>query len=199
MTWIIAGLGNPGDEYQYTRHNTGRIIGEYLHEAFDGEPWKNDKRTNSLMAKGSHKKDSLVFVFPETYMNKSGGALAPLVTSPKKAEQLIVIYDDIDLPFGTFRISFNRGSGGHRGLESIIRSLKTEKFVRVRVGISPVTPAGKIKKPIGPEKVEKHILGKFKDDELKALKKMSKTIAEAVMMLMTESREKAMSTFNAAK
>ena len=82
-------------------------------------------------------------------MNNSGKSLFPLIKSKKTAEQLVVVYDDLDLPLGTLKVSFNRGSGGHRGLDSIIKALKTREFTRIRIGTSSATPSGKIKKPIG--------------------------------------------------
>ena len=95
-------------------------------------------------------------------MNKSGLAVKPIITSKKKAEALIVIHDDLDLPIGKFKISFNKSSGGHRGVESIIKAIKTEAFTRVRIGISPATPSGKLKKPKGEKDVGDFILGEFK-------------------------------------
>ncbi len=197
MTLTIACLGNPGEEYAKTRHNTGRIVGDFLHTAWGGSEWKTDKKLNALTAKATVGKHTVQFVYPETFMNKSGAAVKPLITSVKKAEQLVVVYDDLDLGIGSMKLSFNRGSGGHRGLESIAKAIKTEKFMRVRVGISPVTAGGKTKKLLGPEKVEKHILGAFKADELGAIKKLSQRIADGLESLMNDGREKAMSVYNA--
>jgi PTH1 family peptidyl-tRNA hydrolase len=119
-----------------------------------------------------------------------------LITSVKAAEKLMVIYDDLDLPFGKNKISFNKSSGGHKGLESIIKNIKTEKFARVRVGISPKTASGKIKKPIGEEAVTKIIMGKFKPDELTSLKKLSKEVHVALETFVSEGIEKSMTGFN---
>lgn len=129
-------------------------------------------------------------------MNNSGKSVASLVKNKKDAVRLVVIYDDLDLPVGSFKISFNRGSGGHKGLESIVKALKTREFARVRVGISPATPSGKLKKPSGEKAVHDFIIGNFKDKEMEAIKKVSKKAIEAVEALITEGREKAMSEFN---
>ncbi len=94
------------------------------------------------------------------------------------------------------KISYNKSSGGHNGLESIIRAVKTEAFPRVRIGTAPANAKGDAKIPHGDDKIEKFILGSFKDDESKALKKVAKLAAEAVEMLVKEGREKAMSVFN---
>lgn len=196
MPYIIAGLGNPGEEYKGTRHNAGRIAVGTIKHAYDFSDWKPDMKTKAQISKGEIDGEKVTLVVPDTFMNKSGSALAPLATSPKKAEKLIVIYDDLDLPIGTMRMSFNRGSGGHRGLESIIKSLKTEAFVRIRIGIAPTTPSGKTKKPSGESAVEKHILGEFKKPEQDVLKKNTKRLVEILPVLFEKGLSVAMSEFN---
>lgn len=193
MAYIIAGLGNPGEEYENTRHNTGRII---LKSLFDDE-FEFDKKINAQVGVIKIGKEKVKLVAPDTFMNNSGKAVAALVKSVKAAEKLIVIYDDFNFPLGKIRISYNRSSGGHNGVESIIKSVKTEAFVRIRIGVAPETAKGDAKVPHGDEKIEKFILGKFKDDEMKVIKKVSKTVAEAVEVLIKEGREKAMSVYNA--
>lgn len=200
MAYIIVGLGNPGDEYALTRHNAGRIILNVIRKKTDGNDWEFNKKLNALTTKstiGSGKKaETITLVEPEGFMNRSGASVAPLITSIKKAESLVVIYDDLDLPIGTMKISFNKSSGGHRGLESIIKAVKTTAFTRIRIGISPATPSGKLKKPTGESAVEKHILGEFKKPELETVKKLGKKAAEALEVLVLESREKAMTLYN---
>ena len=172
---LIVGLGNPGTEYEKTRHNAGRIIVRMIEDKLD------------VKAK---------FLTPDTFMNNSGKAVAPLIKSKKDLADLIVIYDDIDLPIGKIKISFNRSSGGHNGLRSIIKSLKSEEFLRIRIGICPETPSGKLKKPKGEKAVLNFLLGEFKKPELEILKKLSKKIAEAIDTISFESKEKAMSLYN---
>ncbi len=195
MSYIIVGLGNPGEEYTNTRHNTGRILVSWLGKANDAE-WKTDSKINAEVSKIKIGKTSVTLVLPNTFMNNSGKSLKILVTNEKAAQKLIVIYDDLDLPFGTTKISYNRSSGGHKGLESIIKAIKTQNFARIRVGISPHTATGKIKKPSGEEAVTKVILGKFKDKEIKDLKKISKKIDEAVETFVSSGLERAMTSFN---
>ena len=197
MPYIIAGLGNPGEEYENTRHNTGRIVLNAVAKAFETEDFSFDKKMNALVSKGKIGKEKVTFIEPETFMNKSGSAIKYLVKSPKAAEKLVVIYDDFQLPIGRIKISFNRSSGGHNGLESVIKAVKTEAFVRIRVGTAAENAKGNAKVPHGDEKVLKFILGKYKDDEMKELKKVGKYAAEAVEMIVKEGREKAMSVFNA--
>ncbi len=114
----------------------------------------------------------------------------------KAAEKLIVVYDDLDLPIGKIKISFDRGSGGHKGIESIATTLKTKKFTRIRVGISPVTPGGKIKKPNSESVVDDFILKKFKPSEMDELKKVFKRVSEAIEAIVTDGPMIAMNHFN---
>lgn len=129
-------------------------------------------------------------------MNNSGKAVAPLVKTKKDLNDLVVIYDDIDLPLGKIKISFNRSDGGHNGLGSIIKHLKSQEFVRIRIGISGVTPKGVVKKPKGEGAVLKFLLGEFKKSELETIKKLSKTVVEAVETIFTEGKDKAMTLYN---
>lgn len=161
--YTIVGLGNPGEMYAETRHNTGRMAMEVL-------------------KKREIPKVKLVFL--GTFMNKSGSGVSKVIKSKKAAGKLIVIYDDLDLPVGAMKISFNRGSGGHKGLESVIRAVKTKEFVRIRIGIGKKND------------VEKHILGKFSPKEKEILKKVFKKVADAVEVISSESLEKAMMEFN---
>lgn len=193
---LTVGLGNPGKEYEKTRHNAGRIILEYIAKANDFGDWKSDMKTKSLRAKGEIEKQKFDFMLPETFMNNSGNAVAPVIDDKKKLKNLVVIYDDLDIPVGSLKISFNRSSGGHNGLGSIIKRVKSEEFVRIRVGVSPHTPTGKLKKPKGEEAVLKFLLGAFKEDELKTLKKQAKQISEILVCLSAESKDKAMSIYN---
>ena len=193
---LIVGLGNPGEEYEKTRHNAGRIILEYIAKAQDFSEWKNDMKTKSLRAKGEIEKEKFDFMLPETFMNNSGLAVAPVIDGPKKLKNLVVVYDDLDIPVGSIKISFNRSSGGHNGLESVIKRVKSREFVRIRIGVSPHTPTGKLKKPSGEAAVLKFLLGTFKDDELKELKKLSKKITEILVCLSADGKDKAMTLFN---
>jgi PTH1 family peptidyl-tRNA hydrolase len=197
MSYIIAGLGNPGQEYENTRHNTGRIILDFIKKEFLGDDFVFEKKINALTSEIKIGKDKIRLIEPETFMNNSGKSLAQLIKSIKAAEKLIVIYDDFNLPLGKIRISYNRSSGGHNGLESIIKSIKTEAFVRIRIGVAPENSKGNAKVPHGDDKIEKFILGKFKDEEIKILKKISKKICEAIEVIIKEGREKAMSIYNA--
>jgi len=175
----VVGLGNPGSEYENTRHNTGRIVAGHVAKRLENSKIK-----------------FLKFLLPDNFMNNSGKAVAPLIKSKKDLKDLVVVYDDIDLPLGKMKISFNRSSGGHNGLGSIIKSLKSQEFARIRIGISPATPKGVVKKPKGEKAVLNFLLGEFKKPELDAIKKLSKKVTEAVEMIYAEGLWKAMSLYN---
>lgn len=213
MSFIVVGLGNPGSEYENTRHNTGRIVLDAFAKAHDFPEWTLDKKLNALVSKssisssskGRAKPSMVLLIEPETFMNKSGESIKnlPLTThhlpqGQKKIKiqeitNMVVIHDDLDIPFGTYKISFNKSSGGHRGVESIIKSVKTQAFTRVRVGIA--SSAAAVKKSQNETTVEKTILGRFTSGELAELKKLAKRIAEGLTVLITEGREKAMSQY----
>ncbi len=201
--YIITGLGNPGEKYAETRHNAGRIAAECFAKQNELSDFTLNKKYQSLVSSGEisgkagKKKvtEKVMVLLPETFMNKSGNAVKPLITSVKKAEHLIVIHDDLDMPIGKIKILFNRGSGGHKGIESIKRAIKTEAFTRIKIGISPETPSGKMRKPNG-EKILDFIVGPFKKDELAEMKKTAKKASEALTMIIIEGRERAMNTFN---
>ncbi|MEK7176886.1 MAG: aminoacyl-tRNA hydrolase [Patescibacteria group bacterium] len=173
--YIVVGLGNPGTEYAHTRHNVGRMMEDYIEDS------------GKIKAK---------FLYLPTFMNKSGVGVAKFVKSKKEAEKLVVIYDDLDLPLGSLKISYSRSSGGHRGVESIIRALKTENFIRLRIGIAPATSGGKIRKPKGEKAVLDFILGKFRATEEATLKKVFKTALDAVETIVSEGKDVAMNKFN---
>lgn len=172
MNWIIVGLGNPGEEYRGTRHNAGR------------------ETLATLVKNGLLAEKSVTIVFPDTFMNQSGRAVKPLIKNLKAAERLVVLRDDLDLPLGRGKMVFNRGAGGHKGVESISRAIKTQAFIQIKIGLTPR------KKPRGPAAVQKFILGKFRPAELAVLKKLHKKIAGALTTLLTAGRERAMSEFN---
>lgn len=196
MTFTIVGLGNPGEEYKNTRHNTGRIILDDIKKNLNFPDWKFDKKSNAQISKGEIGKNKVILICPETFMNKSGLSVKSFVKNLKDAERTCVIYDDLDLPFRTNKMVFNRGSGGHKGIESIVRNIKTEAFLRVRIGISKTTPSGKIKKPKGEDAVGKFILDSFKKEELDELKKITTKVVEGLDAWVNETKDKAMSFFN---
>ena len=188
-----------------TRHNAGRMVVLELARKEGMGELVFDKKINALVGKGkivgpafakaSTGKEKVQIILPETFMNKSGNALKNIITSVKKAENLIVVHDDIDLPLGKIKISFGKNSGGHKGVESVIKAVKTINFTRVRIGISATNAKGVVKKPSG-DKFLDYIVGKFKPAELAEMKKTAKKSAEALSMIVTGGAEKAMGEFN---
>ena len=191
----IVGLGNPGEEYKLSRHNAGRIIVDDFRKNEKLDDFEINKKINALVSEGKVAKEKTMLILPETFMNKSGLSLKNLITSKKKAESLIVVHDDVDLPLGRAKISFSSGSGGHKGVESIMRAIKTKDFARIRVGVSPTTPSGKIKR-IESKKMGDFILGNFSPKEQAIIKKESKKITSALEAMIGEGREKAMNFLN---
>jgi PTH1 family peptidyl-tRNA hydrolase len=194
--FTIVGLGNPGEIYEHNRHNAGRLVLELLAKKFDFTDWKDDVKIKALTAKGEMGGKKVQFILPNNFMKISGTSVAPLINSPKDLEQLIVVYDDLDIPLGSMKISYDRSSGGHNGVESVIKRVKSQKFTRIRVGICPVTPSGKLKPRPGGEDRKDFLLKDFKDADLAELKKLSKKIGEAIEMYITDGRAKAMTLFN---
>jgi PTH1 family peptidyl-tRNA hydrolase len=150
-----------------------------------------NKTSNALVAKGALEGENATLVLPETMMNLSGKAVAAYVKSPKAAKSLLVIHDDLDLPLGTIKMVFGRGSGGHKGVESIMRAIKTKDFARLRIGISAAGKKNQAKKVQGEEKVIKMVIGKWKPTEEVAFKKVLKKAAEATRLFATEGIESA--------
>ena len=206
MAWVIAGLGNPGEEYDLTRHNTGRMAVDFFAHAMKFSDWHVDMKAKAHVRSGMVGKTAVALVAPDTFMNKSGVAVARFVKSAKAAERLVVVHDDLDLPLGSMKISYDRGSGGHKGLESVMRAVKTKRFIRVRIGVSPTTTSGLLRKPEGEKAVLDFILTKFsvkggstsggKTSELGEMRKVFKRVAEALTTIVSEGRERAMNEFN---
>ena len=138
---IIIGLGNPGEQYKNTRHNVGFMAVDAFAEKNSFPEFKLQKKSNSLVSlghspTGEPEKDDIILVKPQTFMNESGKAVHSLTKNyPLKTNNLVVVHDDIDLPVGTMKIIKERGSAGHKGVESIIQNIGNEGLVRIRIGI----------------------------------------------------------------
>ncbi|OGG78006.1 hypothetical protein A3A36_00870 [Candidatus Kaiserbacteria bacterium RIFCSPLOWO2_01_FULL_52_12b] len=185
MSIVIVGLGNPGKEYEKTRHNAGRnavaLVG--TQEGFDD--FVLNKTAKAQVSKGAIGGENVTLVLPETFVNASGKAVSTFIKTSKAAKNLLVIHDDLDLPLGTIKMVFGRGSGGHKGVESIMRAIKTKDFARIRIGISGEGKHHQAKKISGEEKIIKHVIGKWKPSEEAAVKKVLKKVAEAVRLFAT--------------
>ncbi len=186
---LIVGLGNPGRKFNRTRHNIGFRVLDDLSKENDFSDFKLLKKFNSLISEGEISGKKILLVKPQTFMNKSGQAVKLLIKNLKlKIKNLFVVHDDIDLPLGKIKIIKNRGSAGHKGVESIIREMATKNFVRFRIGIQP--QKGKPKNP------ENFVLQKFSKNEEKIIKKVIKKSCNALKTALTEGIEKSMTKFN---
>jgi PTH1 family peptidyl-tRNA hydrolase len=196
MAYVIVGLGNPGKEYEKTRHNAGRAAVQLLAKQGSFDEFAFNKKANALVSQGTIGGENATLVLPETMMNLSGKAVMQFVKSPKTAKNLLVVQDELDLPLGAMKLVFDRGSGGHKGIESINRAIKTSAYARLRIGISGAGKKNQAKKPNDEEKVIKHVIGKWKPSEDTAVKKMLKKAAAVSALFVTEGLEKATTEAN---
>jgi len=193
---LIVGLGNPGKKYEKTRHNLGFMTIDNLQLTIDNfSNWKLNKESKSLIAIGQMLKakdqmSKVILAKPQTFMNLSGKAVKQIIKNCKlKIENLVVVHDDVDLPLGKIRIIKNRGAGGHKGVESIIRELGTKNFVRIRIGI-------KSNAKIKLQNAETFVLKNFTKDEEKIIKETIKKTAEAIEFYSKEGLEKTQNIYN---
>ena len=185
--WMIVGLGNPGKEYEKTRHNVGfrsvELVAGQLKTKIDKIKFK------ALTRMVNHQGKKILLVEPQTYMNLSGAAVSALAAYYKvKPDHILVIFDDISLPVGRIRIRKDGSAGGHNGIKSIIQSLGTDKFPRVKVGVGA--------KPHPDYDLADWVLSKFSAQEEKALAPALENAAAAALLLLEQGVEKAASAFN---
>ncbi|MEA3293014.1 MAG: aminoacyl-tRNA hydrolase [Patescibacteria group bacterium] len=186
---LIIGLGNPGKKYQNTRHNIGFQAIDEIAKENDFSLFKFSKKGNALLSQGKIGNKKIILAKPQTFMNKSGIAVKNLACYYKVApSEIWVIHDDIDLIFGKIKIQKNRGSAGHKGVQSIFNEIKTKNFIRFRIGIKQ--NAQELKN------VEKFVLKKFEKKEEETLQKIIKKIKEIIGFSLKQGIEKAMSEFN---
>jgi len=190
----IVGLGNPGEEYAKQRHNVGWMVLDELVKDFNlPNPVPSSKYSGSISA-GQIGDVAVTLLYPDTFMNHSGKAVRKLV--PKGEEgNLLLIYDDVDVPLGTFKLSMGRGDGGHNGVSSVIASLDTKEFMRLRVGIASRGWFGAIKRPTG-ARLPKHVLSDFSRSELPTLAGVLKELPTVVKTIATDGLTRAMNTYN---
>ncbi len=173
---LIIGLGNPGKEYERTRHNAGFVVIDKLTTDY-GLRTTADKRSDAEVAKGKINGKRALLAKPQTFMNNSGMAARALLNFYKLTPaNIIVIHDDKDIPLGEFRIQKNRGAAGHNGVQSIIDQLGTKNFTRVRVGVAPQDKTIR--------DTAEFVLGKFTKEEQKLLSKVVVKIMEEIKQLV---------------
>jgi PTH1 family peptidyl-tRNA hydrolase len=186
---LIVGLGNPGIKYKKTRHNIGFRVLDKFQKENDFPDFEFSKKFNALISKKNTGKEKIILSKPETFMNNSGQTVKKLTTYYSiPFINLIIIHDDIDLLLGKMRISKNRGSAGHKGVESIIKELGSKNFARLRIGIR--NQKSKV------ENSEKFVLKNFTKEEEKIVEKIIKESCSALKMILSKGLEKAMNEFN---
>jgi len=183
---MIVGLGNLDAEYQNTRHNVGFMFLDYLAKKNKCDNFVFDKKFNSEVIKCKIENIPAILAKPQTYVNKSGEAVKKLTTHYSLlTTHLFVVHDDLDIPFGNTKISFDKNSGGHKGIESIMRALKTKKFYRLRIGLAKpaLQKARRQSEKKRDEFVVKMVLSKFSPSEQEQLKNIFKEGYEKVLSI----------------
>jgi len=181
MKTIIIGLGNPGKKFENTRHNVGFMAIDKFAEKNYFPEFKLQKKSNALVSENS----DITLVKPQTFMNESGRAVKN-ISENSPSVNLIVVHDDIDLPVGKIKIVKDRGSAGHKGVESIIKNIGNENLIRIRIGISP-------QKNIDAKKI---VLKKFSKEEQGVISQTVAKTTDALNFLINNGLEKTMNEYN---
>lgn len=195
MKYVI-GLGNPSEEYKKTRHNIGATILEMLHNQYFFSGWEFDKYLNAYTSNGSINDYEYIFILPQTYMNNSGKTVLQLLKKYSRLEDIIVVYDELAFNLGQIKISHLSSSGGHNGIQSIIDSIKTKEFLRIRLGIK-TDVYEKMKEKSADSILALFVLKKFLKIEESLLPKIADKTVEALYLISKEGKEKAMTLVNA--
>jgi len=179
MILLIAGLGNSSIKYNNTRHNVGFKTIDQIQEnwktIYNFSEWKLSPKFNGELSEGKIAKTKIILVKPTTYMNNSGIAVKKIVEFNKiPYGDVFIIHDDFDLPFGKIKKSYGRGSAGHKGAESIIMTLKTKNFTRIRIGINPAD------KKLPPKSLDSFVLAQFTENEKKEIPNIIKKTASLI-------------------
>jgi PTH1 family peptidyl-tRNA hydrolase len=184
---LLVGLGNPGTQYEKTRHNVGWIQIEKFAK-YAGLQFNLDKKHKGNVARGNHKGKMITLLMPLTYMNLSGESVISVANYYKYSpEEIVVIYDDKDFDLGTFKIKADGSPAGHNGIKSIINHLNTQKFPRFRIGIGP-----KPKEIV----MSNFVLSKFSNSDLKTIEELTETGIDAIDSIIFDGIDKAMNKYN---
>ena len=185
--WLIVGLGNPGLRYEKTRHNLGFMLVDWLAREFQTQVKREECR--ALIGRAEIENLKTELVKPQTFMNLSGESVGCLLRKENRsAEKLIVISDDLALPIGTIRLRARGSAGGHNGLKSMIQCLRTEEFIRLRIGIQPEHPL---------RDTRDFVLENFSKTDLETVEKVLEQSAKAIRAVLSDGIEKAMAIWNA--
>jgi len=176
---LIIGLGNPGKEYEKTRHNVGFMMADKIKEKYDFPDFEFKKIFNAEISKNNIDSKEILLVKPQTFMNLSGEAIRAVLDFYKLApDDILVIHDDIDLALGKYKITEGSGSAGHNGVQDIMDKLSTKDFKRVRIGVGNAN----LRSIIDPADF---VLQRFSEEELKAIENISEDILEEIQKLLT--------------
>jgi PTH1 family peptidyl-tRNA hydrolase len=198
---IIVGLGNPGKKFEKTRHNLGFMVLDRFSKKNKFPKFKMKREFLAMVSEKKIGKEKIILVKPQTFMNNSGLAVKEILKKLRtsniehRTSNLWVIHDDLDIPFGKIKISFGRGSGGHKGVQSIIDEIGTKDFLRFRIGIKPNSKF-KMQNAKLKFKIQNFVLEKFNEKEEKILKEVIEIACQAIKMATEEGIEKTMSEFN---
>jgi PTH1 family peptidyl-tRNA hydrolase len=189
---IVVGLGNPGPEYERTRHNVGWWVVDHLADVWRFEGWKKDGQ--SRVASGSVQGQRVRLVKPQTYMNLSGGVLRPYLRREgwRSASDMLVVVDEVALPIGSFRVRARGSAGGHNGLKSIEGAVGSQDYARLRVGVGPEDPSRRR------GDLADYVLSDFGKRDEKTVRELLPTLTELVETWLKEGAEVAMNRFNRA-
>ena len=183
---LVVGLGNPGREYEKTRHNAGFEAIDALLKILPGN-YDKKEGFSGIYWEGRFKGQNLTLLKPMTFMNLSGKSVAGLAMRKElQPEEILLVYDDVDLPLGRIRLRKNGSSAGHNGVESVISSLESQKFARLRIGIGGASAGQQID----------HVLSKFPASEQPVFDKVITIAADAVIMAVSRGIAAAMNSFN---
>ena len=186
-TKIIIGLGNPGKKFEETRHNIGFLVLDNFAEKNNFPQFILQKKYKALVSGGIINEDNVILAKPQTFMNESGKAIKELLKNNKsQLNSLIVIHDDIDLPVGKIKIIKERGSAGHKGVESIIENIGNKGLIRIRIGIAPQNETN----------AKQIVLKKFNKKEKETMNNVNNKTVEALDFLLQNGLEKAMNKYN---
>jgi PTH1 family peptidyl-tRNA hydrolase len=184
---LVVGLGNPGREFEHTKHNVGADVVGILARRH-GASLRADRRTHSAHDTVTIGGKRVLLAIPTTYMNESGAAVAPLMRrAGVEPEQVVIVHDELDLPIAALRLKAGGGLAGNNGLRSIKASLKTDAFLRVRIGIG---------KPVSKEQGANHVLGKFGKRDRTEVDVTLELAADAVEAILADGIDTAMNRFN---
>lgn len=195
--YTIIGLGNPGEKYQGTRHNVGQIVLDVFMERHGFPSMQKSNPANATYAWNDVAGKRVDVFYPETFMNLSGQTAKHVIEKhDADSSHLIVVHDDVNLPLGSIRVSFGRGDGGHNGVSSVIKAIKTKDFIRIRIGVAQKSFFGGTKKHVGAG-LSHFVLKKFSGREKKALDEVGDKVEKAISLIIGKGVETAMQECNA--